>query len=90
MNSFQLESLVKVKTIEQVKKRKPGKPLYSLRSSECYANFPVPTEITGMIKKIENGKYFVQVGNYVDGKFMLSGRTLTFTEIYMSRFARLI
>ena len=96
MNSFQLESLVKVRTIEQIKKRKPDKLHYSMKSSECYANFQAPTEITGMITKIENGKYFVRVGDCVDvrvgdcvdKKFIPSSRMLVFTEIYMTRFAR--
>lgn len=89
MGTPQISNIVNVKIIESVKTRRRNGRLQSM-GREYFRNMLVPSEITGKIEKIEDGQYFVSVGDYVDDVFKPSGRTITFTQIYMLRFARIL
>ena len=88
--SFQIDHIVKVKTVGTVKVPRHEGSAQIMICRDDFLKVSVPAEITGKIEKIEKGQYFVALGNYENGKFVPSGRTMTFTQIYMSRFARVL
>lgn len=92
MSAPKLQSIVRIKTVGTIKIPRHEGPVYSMNNREDFRNMSVPSEITGRIEKIENGKYFVLPGVYANGVFSPSpsGREIIFTGMYMSRFAKIL
>jgi len=52
MNSFQINNIVKIKTIELIKKSRHNGPVYSKNSLKNFHVVSTPTEIIGKIENI--------------------------------------
>ena len=90
MSTPRLGSIVKVKVIGSVKKPKSNILSYDANFRGNFHRVAIPSEITGKVSEIKDGKYFVQLGCYNNNEFRPSDEIRDFPEAYMMRFSRVI